>query len=329
MNGIGNITGVATFPNAVPGYVNVDAFLYTGGSVSDLGGFPDTTNVNYPATTSTSTGINNCGIVTGYSLYEYGNINHGFIFANGTLHDLGTFGGSTSYAGGINAKGHVTGNAALPGNTISHAFLYTPGRGKQDIGTLGGDSSSGVALNDSDQITGSSDIPGRLVYSHAFLYSDGSMQDLGALYGRNSVGISINASGHVVGVTEFVDAVGNFLEHAFFYSNSVMRDITQDTSASSGGTYANSINDYDEIVGEEDDSNFIARAFIYVDRTMTDLNTLIGSASSQYFLESAVAINDRGQIVVNGTDNGTLTVLLLTPLTPTSRALFDATANCQ
>jgi probable HAF family extracellular repeat protein len=117
--------------------------------------------------------------------------------------------------------------------------------------------------------------------------------------------------------------------HAFFYSNGVMQDITQDTSASSGGTYASSINNFDEIVGQEVDSDGVSRAFFYANGTMTDLNTLIGSASSLYFLQNAVAINDRGQIAVNGSDSTHESVFLLTPLKPSSRVLRDAPLNCQ
>jgi probable HAF family extracellular repeat protein len=325
INGSGAMTGQTYFPNSQPGYENVDAFVYQAGSLRDLGGFHDPSTT--PVTNSQGNGISRCGLVAGYSAFN--DHDFAFLYANGVMHNLGTLGGSDSIGNGISAVGHVTGWAYIRSkNRKSHAFLYSPDGGMQDIGTLGGDNSQGYGVNESDQITGTAEISGRAPASHAFIYSNGSMQDLGTLYGGNSIGISINTDGHVVGNSDFALPIGTAM-HAFFYSNGVMQDITQDTSASSGGTYASSINNFDEIVGQEVDSDGVSRAFLYVNGTMTDLNTLIGSASALYFLQNAVAINDRGQIAVNGSDSTHESVFLLTPLTPSSRVLRDAPVNCQ
>jgi uncharacterized membrane protein len=58
------------------------------------------------------------------------------------------------------------------------------------------------------------------------------------------------------------------------------------------------------------------RAFLYSNTTMTDLNSLIsGSDAALYVLNSAEAINDKGQIVVNAivVATGNTIALLLTP----------------
>jgi probable HAF family extracellular repeat protein len=318
---VGTLTGQALFSNPLAPGDNFDAYIYRAGSVRDLGGFPDPGNVNYPATISAGIGINSCGLVTGYSNYGSGTAIVAFLYANGALQNLGTLGGPNSLAEGINAKGHVAGWASTP--TTSHAFLYTPEGGMQDIGTLGGAASQAIAINENDQITGSADISGTApVPSHAFIYSNGAMQDLGTLYGGSSTGASINAAGHVVGGSDLTFRTGSTLTHAFFYSNGVMQDIG---AANGGWTFATSINDYDEIVGTATNIDGISNAFIYVNHTMVDLNTLIGSASSKYYLEGAAAINDRGQIAVGGSDlvANHMAVFLLTPLKPSSRELRD------
>ena len=62
---------------------------------------------------------------------------------------------------------------------------------------------------------------------------------------------------------------------------------------------------------------------------MTNLNALIGVASSTYTLNSAVAINDLGQIAVNGTVNATgqSAAFLLTPVTSASSSGVPAPAT--
>jgi hypothetical protein len=51
---------------------------------------------------------------------------------------------------------------------------------------------------------------------------------------------------------------------------------------------------------------------------MKDLNTLIGSAAEKYHLNSAIAINDNGQIVASALSKatGTRRAVLLKPANP-------------
>jgi len=58
-------------------------------------------------------------------------------------------------------------------------------------------------------------------------------------------------------------------------------------------------------------------AFVWYRGVMTDLNKLIGAATETYHLNSAVAINDNGQIVATASSKttGTRRALLLTPIT--------------
>jgi hypothetical protein len=59
-------------------------------------------------------------------------------------------------------------------------------------------------------------------------------------------------------------------------------------------------------------------AFVWSQGTMTDLNKLIGAATNTYHLNSAMAINDNGQITATALSKvtGTRRAVLLTPITP-------------
>lgn len=127
---------------------------------------------------------------------------HAFLYANGTMNDLGTLGGNFSVAYGINASGQVVGNSTISGNSTRHAFLYTNGT-MEDLGSLGGDSSA-VGINAGGEIVGWADTAGD-ASEHAFLYSNGSMIDLNNLIAPDSGwtlddAAAINDNGWIVGV---------------------------------------------------------------------------------------------------------------------------------
>ena len=72
-------------------------------------------------------------------------------YANGTMTDLGTLGGSASTAIGINAAGQIVGNSLTTSNAAAHAFLYS-GTTMTDLGTVGKSSDSRAAgISDSGQ----------------------------------------------------------------------------------------------------------------------------------------------------------------------------------
>lgn len=134
--------------------------------------------------------LNNNGQVVGQCVPAGGKWDHAFYWDNGTMQDLGTFGGLVSQAQGINDAKDVVGLAAVADSSY-RAFLWRDGTMK-NLGTLGGAGSLAYAVNQAGHVTGQS--------GHAFLWADGTMTDLGSLH-DTSVGYGLNEADQVAGFT--------------------------------------------------------------------------------------------------------------------------------
>lgn len=141
---------------------------------------------------ATGYGINASGHVTGRMLVagEW----RAFLYAGGTLTNLGGFGEASSYGWAINTRGEVLVTAeTFPGPT--HTYVVRGGA-VTSLGTLGGASTFGVAINEHGNVTGSSETA--TGQSHAFLYTGTGLTDLGTL-GNDSHGMGINGARDIVG----------------------------------------------------------------------------------------------------------------------------------
>jgi probable HAF family extracellular repeat protein len=279
----GEVTGGAN----LPGDFSSHAFIYSNGSLQDLGtlgpAFDD----------SLGNGINDSGDVAGTSEISgngNGSISHAFLYNNGVMHDLGTNGGPDSSALAINDKAQITGYYVdTSGNR--HAFIYTKGA----IKDIGGFDSVGFGINASGEITGET-VTQPNGFRHAFLYSKGTMHDLGTLGGDTSEGVAINNSGEVIGGSNTVN--GAPVDHVFLYKDGLMIDL----GILGGGR---GINDKAEVVGTTATSGGAPQefAFLYYGGTILNLNKLIVPTDPLYNsvqFSDADGINNAGQIVANG-----------------------------
>jgi len=133
---------------------------------------------------SMASAINNAGHITGYVVPVTDNVRHVFLYADGTIRDLGTMNGVSSDAVDINMADEIVGSAG------GRAFLCA-NSGFTDLGTLGGASSSATGINDAGQIVGTSTLAGADPQAQrAFLYVDGAMHDLNELAAPLSVPLS-------------------------------------------------------------------------------------------------------------------------------------------
>lgn len=196
------------------------AFTYVDGTLTNIHPFVASDDVE-----SYGVAINDQGAVGG-NIYSGGENNRGFIYRNGTVEYIGTFGGDYSPLAAINNNGAATGYAAFegPAGGYYHAYVYQNGT-LQDLGTLLGDApglnSAGTDINDLGEVVGWS--PSASASFSPFLYSGGRMIDLGTLGGIAAIANALNDAGAVVGFSDLT-ASGNDA-HAFLYANGRMVDL--------------------------------------------------------------------------------------------------------
>jgi len=246
------------------------AYRWHNGVLKDLGALGNSWDNN----TSFATAINNFGLVAGYA--ENGSVDaatgyptgHAVVWKNGTIIDIGTFGGTQSAAMTLNDLGQVVGGAlntvddpwsaqfpigpgtlAFPGTTQQRAFVWQNGR-KRDLGTLGGPDAFAFAINRFGQIAGESytnDTPNDstgIPTVDPFLWTNGKMIDLGTLGGTYGLSIWLNDWGQVVGISNLA---GDAASHGFLWSHGKMHDLRP----ASGGnnSWAFWINDLGDVIG--------------------------------------------------------------------------------
>lgn len=149
---------------------------------------------------SDALGVNNAGTVVGYGWPDTADL-HAFVYSNGKMVELGTFGGSNSLALAINNSGQAVG-WSLANSGVTHAFLYSNGE-MRDLGVPSGASSStAIAISSNGEILGEVQVGSNTEISR---YSNGAWTELGTgVTGTvNTLSAGINSSGEIVGSGTF------------------------------------------------------------------------------------------------------------------------------
>jgi probable HAF family extracellular repeat protein len=129
-----------------------------------------------PAGESDAWGINDAGVVVGFSMTATGTMHAVRFELDGAITDLGTLGGARSWATDINEHGDIVGSSEIA-EGIARAFLIPAGGRMIDLGSFGGAESRATAINDRGEIVGAAQTVDR--EWHAFLYRDGKLQEVG------------------------------------------------------------------------------------------------------------------------------------------------------
>jgi len=186
-----------------------------------------------------------------------------FLWDNGVMKNLGTFGGTCTFATDLNNRGEVVGISSLVGDHSQSAFLWKNDEFHPLPNLLGGDNTSAIALNNGGDVVGWASLAGDQEV-HASIWKSGAMNDLGTLEGDAcSVASSVNAKGKVVGFSAPCD-FSQF--HAVIWENGAIADLNTliPEDATLYLTAPETINDRGEIAGIGVDSNGSQHAFLLI-----------------------------------------------------------------
>lgn len=245
----GQIVGNLPFSGTPP-----RAFIYTAENLLNLGTLAAPYNYS-----SYAYAISSAGHIVGSSSVNGHFGFRAFVYWNGTMQNIGSFGGD-SVALGVNSLAQIVGYSYK--NTpslIKKPFLYHNGI-MQDISPSADDFGEANAINEIGQIVGTINISqqGNL----AFLYDGGTMQTLGTLGGSISSATGINFSGDIVG---YSSTGGPNTIRAFIYSGGTMRNLNEyliDANFVLTLQYAYAVNDVGQIVGSGINSSGQTHAFL-------------------------------------------------------------------
>jgi probable HAF family extracellular repeat protein len=146
--------------------------------------------------------INNGEAVVGGA--STGFFTHAFVFRDGVVQDLGTFGGTRSEAFGVNNAGVVVGQARMPDNAHDYAFVFADGV-LRNIDTVRGFGSAAFDVNDNGAVVGA--FTDDALQTFAFIWDEaGGMRKL--LDVPQTIAHAINNRGDVVGT---IGTTGSFL----------------------------------------------------------------------------------------------------------------------
>jgi probable HAF family extracellular repeat protein len=291
---------VSSLNNAgvIVGNDGAGGFIDDAGHITKLGTLGAPSMYTYPAA------INDAGQVAGGSLTA-NFVNHGFLYSNGSLADLGTLQGyPKSQALSINAAGDVVGAAISPDGTAFRAILYHNSM-LTDLGP-------GVAnaINASGTIIGTS-------ARRAVSYTNGSVVDLGN-FGDSPLtsAIDVNNSGLIVGTSYVRVGPNSFVNHPFLYESGVWHDLGLPAGVPLG--IPSAINNVGQVVGNSNGSlgSSDRPPFLYTGGTIYNLQSLLDSSGAGLSLELAFDINDSGAILAEGMrdKDSSYQTVLLTPV---------------
>jgi probable HAF family extracellular repeat protein len=269
-------------------FTSVHGFVYTNGSLQDLGTLP---GGNYVFTTA----INDDGAVVGAAYSAADSCSQAFVYRNGVMSPVGTC-ETTQVAFFINKRGNIVGITPRNSNGRQQGFFSKDGTSVVTMNCLDNLPCSGRSytepadLNDKGQVTGfARDSAG---VNHPYLYQNGVMKDLGSLGGQGGWGFAINASGAVTGYS--LPAAG--ADRAFLYKDGKMLDL--DPKGTADFSIGTDISDKDDVLGFA--GNFTTGEFydfLYTEGRMWKLKDLISPRSP---LKGIVEIYFARMITANG-----------------------------
>jgi len=238
--------------------------------------------------------INNLGQIVGYSTYNFIDPyieipTHAFLWENGEMYDIGSFGGD-SYAYSINNYGQIVGMSRNSSGK-RRGFVYENGN-MQDIGVLEKHSFNptyAYGINDNGQIVGMSYTSNGY---NAFLWDGQSgIQNLGTIDNYASEAVDLNEQGQIIGS---ITARQNYVRYeGVIWENGTIIPLGYLERPHSSAT---AINDLGQIVGCSQvlrGNTLSYYACLWEDGEIFNLNQSFPAGAWTH----AYGINNRGQVV--------------------------------
>jgi probable HAF family extracellular repeat protein len=256
-----------------------------------------------------------------------------FLWQNGDIRALPTFGGNNGLASAINNRGQIAGwaqtkvtDAACPPYQIIQATLWDKGKAQQ-LPTVAGDPDGrAIGINDLGQVVGGTG--NCFGDNHAVLWQNGTVHELPNLGNASyNEALAINNQGQIAGLVSSPDGTTFY---AALWQNGNVTNLG--TLPGDFAAIATGINNKGQVVGSTLDANFNwSHGFIWENGVMTDLNTLL-PANSNLYATMANKVNSRGQIsgmatVLSGEDAGDIHAFLATPVEASTGASVASVAT--
>lgn len=236
-----------------------------------------------------------------------------------TVIELGSLGGNGGTAIDVNNIGQAVG--ASGAGSEDHAFIWTEATGMQSMGLLGvgRQASTATAINDAGHATGFVQYLNGGFPEYAFRWTpEEGMISLGPIPGTTNTNVKptgINEQDLIVGYAQRGSLPG-FL--AFQWTEANGLQVLPGLPFGDAFTQALGVNNLGEIVGYSGTLNEPRGVLWDSTHGIRDLNSLLDSSALGWTIESAVAINDRGQILAFAyTSRGQLgATVILSPTVP-------------
>lgn len=274
---------------------------------------------NAPVKSSEAYRINNLGQIVGKSMYD-ANFVHAVVWNAGAVQDIGVLPNANggSFAQDINDLGVVAGSSKAEHG--QHAFTWTPGDGMKDWGSFNPASNTNFAgwnaISNTGVMAGTAYVLFSPFKASMARPGDRDITNISPV-AQFSTGMSLAINNHDV-IVGYQNPNSGSPHPAIFNGDGTWQDLG---TLGLGEGWAEDINDNGVIVGrvfgEDQNQNFVQRAFVWENGVQTELLTLLNNnargTDEWTTLFSASGLNDNGVIVGSGLFNGEIRGFMLTP----------------